>query len=67
VYSAIYHGGGIYPDRKRELAIKWLREKEKAEEKLAADTYWYVKWTWDAALAAAVLAAVGIIVDLLLA
>jgi hypothetical protein len=22
VYSAIYHGGGIYPDRKRELAIK---------------------------------------------
>jgi hypothetical protein len=56
IRDAIYAGQGLYPDPKRLLATKWLREKEIAEEGRAADTYWYVKWTWDAAHAAAVLA-----------
>ncbi len=65
IRDAIYSGQGIYPDAKRNEAIKWLREKKAADDKRGADTYWYVKWTWGAALAAAILAAMGILVAIL--
>jgi hypothetical protein len=43
-------------EAKRQAAIDWLRKKEIADEKRAAKTYHYLKWTLDAAIAAAVLA-----------
>jgi hypothetical protein len=51
---------GFVPDRKRELALLWLREKEIEAEKRELELAWYAKWTWDAAFAAAILAAIGI-------
>ena len=50
--------------RKRELAILWLREKEAAAESRERDAHWYAKWTWDAAFAAVVLTAIGILIAL---
>ena len=65
VRLAIARGQGFVPERKRELAILWLREKELEAEKLQRDAGWYAKWTWYAALSAAVLAAIGILVAVL--
>ena len=44
----------------RELAIEWLREKEIEQEQRERRMLGYAKWAWDAALAAAVLAAIGL-------
>jgi hypothetical protein len=41
-----------------------LREREAASDKGADDTYWYVKWSWDAALAAAVFAFIALLLTL---
>jgi hypothetical protein len=64
VRVAIIRGQGLSPDRKRELAILWLREKEAAAESRERDAHWYAKWTWDAAFAAVVLTAIGILIAL---
>ena len=64
IRGAIYGGQGIYPDVKRKEAIKWLRERGAASDKRADDTYWYVKWSWDAALAAAVFAFIALLLML---
>jgi hypothetical protein len=63
VRVAIIRGQGFSP-RKRELAILWLREKEAAAESRERDAHWYAKWTWDAAFAAVVLTAIGILIAL---
>jgi len=64
VRLGITRGQGFVPDRKRELALLWLREKEIEAEKRERELAWYAKWTWDAAFAAAVLGAIGILVAL---
>jgi hypothetical protein len=46
IRDAIHSGQGVYPDRKRDLAIVWLREGEIADEKRADNTYWYLKCTF---------------------
>jgi hypothetical protein len=51
----------LYAGDKRGAAIDWLRKKEIADEKRAARTYHYLKWTLDAAIAAAVLALIGVL------
>ena len=51
----------MYAGDKRGAAIDWLRKKEIADEKRAARTYYYLKWTLDAAIAAAVLALIGVL------
>lgn len=48
------------PFIKRDLAVKWLREQEAAQERRD-------RWTLDAAIAAAVLAAIGIVVAIIIA
>jgi len=65
VRVAIYRGQGFSPDRKRELAILWLREKEAAAESREREAHWYLKWTFDAAIAAAVLAFLSLIAMLI--
>lgn len=56
VRVAIYRGQGFSPDRKRELAILWLREKEAATEQRERADHWYLKWTFVAAVLAAMVA-----------
>jgi hypothetical protein len=60
VRAAIFRGQGLSPGRKRELAVLWLREKEAASEDREHAAYWYVKWTFVAAVVAAVAALVAI-------
>jgi hypothetical protein len=61
VRVAVYGGQQPYAGDKRDAAIEWLRKKEIADEKRAAKTYHYLKWTLDAAIAAAVLALIGVL------
>jgi hypothetical protein len=61
VRVAVYGGQQPYAGDKRDAAIEWLRTKEIADEKRAAQTYHYLKWTLDAAIAAAVLALIGVL------
>jgi hypothetical protein len=56
-----YPGHETYGGDKRDAAIEWLRTKEMADEKRAAKTYHYLKWTLDAAIAAAVLGFIGML------
>src|SRR6185436_14648700 len=56
-----YLGGEGYAGDKRDAAIEWLRKKEIDDERRAAKTYHYLKWTLDAAIAAAVLALIGVL------
>jgi hypothetical protein len=60
VRAAIFRGQGFSPDRKRELAVLWLREKEAATEDRERAAYWYLKWTFVAAVTAALAATAGI-------
>jgi hypothetical protein len=60
VRIAISRGHGLSPHRKRELALLWLREKEIETEDRASAENWYLKWTFLAAVVAAVAAVVGI-------
>jgi predicted membrane-bound mannosyltransferase len=48
--------------REGEAAARWLREKEIEQEARERKLLEYAKWTWDAALAAAVLAAIAVVV-----
>lgn len=62
VRVAVYgYGQEPYAGDKRDAAIEWLRIKEIADEKRAAKTYHYLKWILDAAIAAAVLALIGVL------
>ena len=63
-HAVNFTGNLSTPRRKLEIAHRWLREKEIEAEKRERDVAWYVKWTWDAALAAAILAAIGIVIAL---
>jgi len=45
IRNAIYSGQGIYPDRKRDLALAWLHEKETADKKRSDDIHRYFTWT----------------------
>jgi hypothetical protein len=61
----VYGYGGketfFFSDEKHQAAVDWLRKKEIADERRAAKTYHYLKWTLDAAIAAAVLALIGVL------
>lgn len=56
-----YVGRDNLHEEKRQAAINWLRKKEIADEKRATKTYHYIKWTLDAAVAAAVLAIIAVL------
>jgi hypothetical protein len=58
--------GAIYNDeRKRSAALRWLADKAGERRESEKDTLWYARWTFYAAIVAAVLGAVGIIVTFL--
>ena len=58
--------GAIYNDeRKRSAALRWLSDQASEHRRREADTIWYVKWTFYAAVIAAVLGLIGIAVALI--
>jgi hypothetical protein len=64
VRAAILRGQGFSSDRKRELALLWLREKEAAAEARERAVYRFLKWTFVAAVVAASAAIAGIVLML---
>jgi hypothetical protein len=64
VRIAVSRGQGFSPDRKRELAVLWLREKEIKTEDRGLAEYRYLRWTFVAAVVAAIAAVVGIVLML---
>jgi hypothetical protein len=65
VRIAISRHQGFSPNRKRELAVLWLREKELEREDRESAQHWYLKWTFVAAVVAAFAAALGTVLMLL--
>lgn len=65
----LQHGGGvgvgITDEPKRQFAFRWLRQKEKDRERREVLAQWYAKWTFWAAIAAAVIAVIGVLVTTL--
>ena len=60
--------GAIYNDeRKRQFAFRWLADEEAKRRKREQETFWYVKFTYHAAIWAAALGAIGIIVAIIVA
>jgi hypothetical protein len=64
VRAAIFRGQGFSPDRKRELALLWLREKEASTEARERAVYSYLRWTFVTAVVAASAAIAGIVLML---
>ena len=65
VRIAISRGQGFSPNRKRALAVLWLREKELETEDRERVQLSYLKWTFAAAVVAAFAAALGIVLMLI--
>ena len=56
--------GAIYNDeRKREAAFRWLADEARKRRQREEDTYWYARWTFFAAIAAAAIGIIGVIVS----
>jgi hypothetical protein len=49
-----------FPEPKRQFAFRWLREQEKTRHLRERRTYWFVKWTFIAAVAAVGVGIVGV-------
>ena len=64
VHDVVNSRHGSFEEPKRQFAFRWLREKEKVNERRADAEQWYSKWTFWVAVAAAVLALIGIIVPI---
>lgn len=45
---------GVFPEDKRQFALRWVREKERERDVNGRTTDWYVKWTFWAAIVAAI-------------
>ena len=64
VHDVVFNRHGYYDEPKKHFALRWLREKEKRRETRDNTAQWYSKWTFWAAVAAAVLALIGIVVSI---
>ena len=62
VHDTIYYGPGNYPDPKRLFALRWLRQKEVERECQEQTMRSYVRWTFWAAVAAAIVGILGALV-----
>ena len=61
-YDAVRRGHNLFEEPKRQFAFRWLREKEIAREARDEAAHWYLKWTFRAAVAAVIVATIGVVV-----
>jgi hypothetical protein len=61
-HDTLYRGAGIYPEPKRQFALRWLREKEAERNAYERSMFRYVRWTLWAAVAAVVVGVIAILV-----
>lgn len=61
----LQHGAGvsvgITDEPKRQFAFRWLRQNERDREERDAIAQWYDKWTFRAAVVAAVIGLIGVL------
>ena len=57
-------GVGITNEPMRQFTFRWLRQKEKDRERREHSAYWYTKWTFWAAVGAALIGVVGVLVTI---
>jgi hypothetical protein len=55
----------ITPEPKRQFAIRWLRDQERARIKRDQQTFNYVRWTFWAAVGAVIIGIIGVVVTVL--
>jgi hypothetical protein len=60
VHDVVFSRHDSYGEPKRQFALRWLREKEKGQEKREKEAHWYSKWTFYAAVAAMII--IGVMV-----
>ena len=65
VYENVRQGAIYNDERKRQAAFRWLSDQASERRKREGYTLWYVKWTFYAAIIAAVLGLIGIAVALM--
>jgi hypothetical protein len=53
------------PEAKRQFGFRWLGEQASKRRVREEKTYWYVKWTFWAALAAVGVGMIGVVVTVL--
>ncbi len=61
-HDAVHREHRMFPEPKRQLAFRWLREKEIAREAHDEAAQWYAKWTFWAAVAAVIVGIIGVVV-----
>ncbi|MGO8925158.1 MAG: hypothetical protein ACLQF4_19740 [Xanthobacteraceae bacterium] len=55
---------GTFPEAKRQFAFRWLGDQETDRRVREKQTYKYTRWTFFAAVAAAIVGIVGIVVTI---
>jgi hypothetical protein len=63
--DGVTRGTMPFPEPKRQLAFRWLREQENAKVHREQELYRYAQWTFWAAVAAAIIAFVAGLIALL--
>jgi hypothetical protein len=53
---------GVFPEPKRQFAFRWLGDQAQSRTNQEAETIWYAKWTFYAAVAAVAVGVVGILI-----
>ena len=65
VYDNVKQGAIFNDERKRQAAFRWLQEQAAKHREREESTYWYVRWTFFAAIAAAIIGLIGAAISLL--
>ena len=60
--DALWRVQDTLPEPKRQFALRWLREKERAREAREDASHCYLKWTFAAAVAAVIVGIIGVAV-----
>jgi hypothetical protein len=63
-YDVVRREHRLYEEPRRQLAFRWLLQKEKEREARDQAMHWYSKWTFVAAVAAVIVGVIGILLTL---
>jgi hypothetical protein len=66
VYDNVKQGAIYNDEAKRQAAFRWLGEEARKRREREQNTYWYARWTFYVAIAAAAIGVVGMIVTVAL-
>jgi hypothetical protein len=65
VYENVKQGAIYNDEAKRQAAIRWLADEARDRREREGRSFWYMQWTFFAAIAAVVVGMIGIAVTVL--